>query len=42
MIYHLLKYKEEHIDVDCLIYSEKIRKSPLAKLCNKRRNSASR
>jgi transposase len=33
MIYHLLKYKEEYIDVDCLIYSEKIRKSRIAKLC---------
>jgi hypothetical protein len=32
MIYHLLKYKEEYIDVDCLIYQEKIRKSRLAKL----------
>jgi len=32
-IYHLLKYKEEYIDVDCLIYQEKIRKSRIAKLC---------
>jgi len=27
MIYHLLRYNEEHIDVDCLIYQEKSRKS---------------
>jgi hypothetical protein len=33
MIYHLLKYKEEYIDVDCLIDQEKIRKSRLARLC---------
>lgn len=33
MIYHLLKYKEEYIDVDCLIYQEKIRESRLARLC---------
>jgi len=33
MIYHLLKYKEEYIDVDCLIYQEKIRKSRIKKLC---------
>src|SRR6266540_1843355 len=33
MIYHLLQYKEEYIDVDCLIYLEKIRKSRIAKLC---------
>lgn len=32
MIYHLLKYKEDYIDVDCLIYQEKIRKSRIAKL----------
>ena len=32
MIYHLLKYKEEYIDVDCLIYQEKIRKSRIVKL----------
>ena len=32
MIYHLLRYKEEYIDVDCLIYQEKIRKSRIAKL----------
>jgi transposase len=32
MVYHLLKYKEEYIDVDCLIYQEKIRKSRIAKL----------
>ena len=33
MIYHLLRYKEEYVDVDCLIYQEKIRKSRIAKLC---------
>jgi len=33
MVYHLLKYKEEYIDIDCLIYQEKIRKSRIAKLC---------
>lgn len=33
MIYHLLRYKEEYIDVDCLIYQEKIRKSRIARLC---------
>ena len=32
MVYHLLKYKEEYIDVDCLIYQEKIRKCRIAKL----------
>ena len=32
MIYDLLKYKEDYIDVDCLIYQEKIRKSRIAKL----------
>jgi transposase len=32
MIYHLLKYKEEYIDVDCLIYQEKIRKGRIIKL----------
>jgi len=32
MIYHLLKYKEDYIDVDCLIYQEKIRKSRITKL----------
>ncbi|HAB18830.1 MAG TPA: IS110 family transposase [Verrucomicrobiales bacterium] len=32
LIYHLLKYKEQYIDVDCLIYAEKIRKSRLTKL----------
>jgi transposase len=32
MVYHLLKYKEEYIDVDCLLYQEKIRKSRIAKL----------
>ena len=33
LIYHLLKYKEEYIDVDALIYQEKIRKSRIARLC---------
>jgi transposase len=33
MVYHLLKYKEEYIDVDCLIYQDKIRKSRIVKLC---------
>lgn len=33
IIYHLLRYKEEYIDVDCLIYQEKIRKNRIAKLC---------
>jgi transposase len=32
IIYHLLKYKEEYIDVDRLIYQERMRKSRLAKL----------
>ena len=32
MIYHLLRYKEEYIDVDCLIYAEKIRKGRIVKL----------
>lgn len=32
MIYHLLRYKEEYIDVDCLIYQDKIRRSRIAKL----------
>lgn len=32
IIYHLLKYKEDYIDVDCLIYQEKIRKSRIVKL----------
>lgn len=33
IIYHLLRYKEDYIDVDCLIYQAKIQKSRLAKLC---------
>lgn len=33
IIYHLLKYKEDYIDIDCLIYQEKMRKSRIAKLC---------
>lgn len=33
IIYHLLKYKEAYIDVDHLIYQERIRKSRIAKLC---------
>lgn len=32
IIYHLLKYKEDYLDVDCLIYQEKIRKNRIAKL----------
>lgn len=32
MIYHLLRYREEYIDLDCLIYEEKIRKSRVVKL----------
>jgi hypothetical protein len=32
MIYHLLKYKEEFIDIDKLIYQEKLHKSRLARL----------
>ncbi|HUA67892.1 MAG TPA: IS110 family transposase [Candidatus Saccharimonadales bacterium] len=32
MVYHLLKYKEEYIGVDCLVYQEKIRKSRVIKL----------
>lgn len=32
MIYHLLRFKEEYIDLDCLIYEEKIRKSRVVKL----------
>ncbi len=32
MIYHLLRYKEEYIDLDCLIYEEKIRKGRIVKL----------
>jgi hypothetical protein len=30
---HPLKYKAECVDVDCLIYQEKIRKGRLVKLC---------
>ena len=33
IIYHLLKYKEDYIDVDCLLYQEKMRKSRIARLC---------
>jgi transposase len=33
IVYHLLKYKEGYIDIDCLIYQEKMRKSRIAKLC---------
>lgn len=33
LIYHLLKYKEEFIDVDALLYHERMRKSRLARLC---------
>lgn len=33
LIYHLLKYKEEYIDVDAFVYQEKLRKSRITKLC---------
>ena len=33
IIYHLLRYKEEYIDVDYLLYQEKMRKQRIAKLC---------
>ena len=32
LIYHLLKYKEEYIDVDHLVFTEKIRKHRIARL----------
>jgi len=32
LIYHLLKYKEEVIDVDTLVYEEKVRKSRIVRL----------
>lgn len=32
IIYHLLKYKEPYIDVDCLVYEEKFRRSRLVRL----------
>ena len=32
VIYHLLKYKEDYIDVDALLYQEKMRKQRLTKL----------
>lgn len=32
MIYHLLKYKEEFIDVDALLYQERMRKARLSRL----------
>ncbi len=32
IIYHLLRYKEDYIDVDCLLYQEKIRRNRIAKL----------
>ena len=31
-MYHLLKYKEEYIDVDRLVYEEKFRRVRLARL----------
>ena len=33
IIYHLLKYKEDYIDVDRIIYEEKFRRSRLSRLC---------
>jgi transposase len=33
IIYHLLKYKEDYIDVDAFLYQEKMRKQRIAKLC---------
>lgn len=33
IIYHLLRYKEDYIDIDCLLYQEKMRKSRLTRLC---------
>ena len=32
IIYHLLKYKEEYIDVDAILYQEKMRKQRITKL----------
>jgi len=32
MIYHLLKYKEEFIDIDALLYQERLRKRRVAAL----------
>jgi transposase len=32
IIYHMLKYKEDYIDVDCLLYQERMRKSRISKL----------
>jgi transposase len=32
LVYHLLKYKEDYIDVDHLIFTEKIRKSRISRL----------
>lgn len=32
MIYHLLRYKEEYIEVDCLLYQERYRNTRIAKL----------
>ena len=32
LVYHLLKYKEEYIDVDQLLYSQKILKNRIARL----------
>jgi len=32
LVYHLLKYKEEYIDVDHLVFAEKIRKQRIARL----------
>jgi transposase len=32
LVYHLLKYKEEYIDVDRLLYEERFRQSRIARL----------
>lgn len=32
MIYHLLKYKEEFIDIDALLYEDRLRKRRVASL----------
>jgi len=32
ILYHLLRYKEDYIDIDCLLYQEKMRKNRLTRL----------
>ena len=32
LIYHLLRYKEEYVDIDRLLYEEKIRKTRIIRL----------